>query len=190
MAYLHRADPAALPAAWRAFRCFERYGEDVQEYARATRFVPNSCEDEVVGLLQELLRKVHEYPTDGREAAFAAEQNALVLKNAEAYYRTMVREGSESWNLRDRHMTETLERLMQHHGPRAKAIVWEHNTHIGDARFTDMADEGGSQRWPARPRATRRRGSRARRLRLVPEEHRRRPAVGGTDGAHAGPTRP
>jgi len=142
MGYLQRVDPDALPAAWRAFRCFEPYGEDVQEYARATRFVPNSCEGEVVALLHELRQKVREYPEDGREAHFAAEQNALVLRNAEAYYRTMVRGGSESWNLRDRHMTETLERLMRHHGPKARAIVWEHNTHIGDARFTDMADEG------------------------------------------------
>ena len=65
-----------------------------------------------------------------------------MLKNAEAFYRTMIRGGPESWNLRDGHMTETLERLMRHHGPRAGAIVWEHNTHIGDARFTDMADLG------------------------------------------------
>jgi erythromycin esterase-like protein len=142
MAYLQRTDPAALPAAWRAFRCFEPYGEDVQAYARATRFVPNSCDDEVIDLLQALRRKAPEYTADGGEAHFAAEQNALVLKNAENYYRTMVGGGSESWNLRDRHMTETLERLMQHHGSRAKAIVWEHNTHIGDARFTDMADAG------------------------------------------------
>lgn len=142
MAYLQRHDPDALPTAWRAFRCFEPYGEDVQEYARATRFVPNSCEDEVVALLQELRRKTQAFPDDGREAHFAAEQNALVLRNAEAYYRMMVRGGSSTWNLRDRHMTETLERLMQHHGPQARGIVWEHNTHIGDARFTDMADEG------------------------------------------------
>src|SRR5262249_47357766 len=66
----------------------------------------------------------------------------LVVKNAEAYYRAMVRGGPESWNIRDRHMTETLERLMRYHGPDAKAIVWEHNTHIGDARYTDMADGG------------------------------------------------
>jgi erythromycin esterase-like protein len=138
--YLQRTDPAALPAAWRAFRCFEPYGEDVQEYARATRFVPNSCEDEVVDLLRALRQKAPEFTADGREAHFAAEQNALVLKNAENYYRMMVGGGSKSWNLRDRHMTETLERLMRRHGSRAKAIVWEHNTHIGDARYTDMAD--------------------------------------------------
>src|SRR5204862_1219142 len=63
-------------------------------------------------------------------------------KNAEHYYRTMVHGGPDSWNVRDCHMTETLDRLMRHHGPAAKAIVWEHNTHIGDARFTDMADDG------------------------------------------------
>jgi len=65
-----------------------------------------------------------------------------VVRGAERYYRAMVRGGSSSWNVRDRHMVETLERLMRHHGPEAKAIVWEHNTHIGDARYTDMADVG------------------------------------------------
>src|SRR5439155_3304931 len=66
----------------------------------------------------------------------------LVVKNAEAYYRAMVRGGPDSWNIRDNHMAETLERLMRHHGDGAKAIVWEHNTHIGDARYTDMCDDG------------------------------------------------
>jgi erythromycin esterase-like protein len=140
--YLHQHDPAALPAAWRAFRCFEPYAEDVQEYARATAFVPNSCEKEVVGLLRQLRDRPREHRRDGRDGFFQAEQNALVLKNAEAYYRTMIRGGSASWNIRDRHMAETLDRLMEHHGPGARAIVWEHNTHIGDARFTDMAEDG------------------------------------------------
>lgn len=142
MGYLRRSAPEALPVALRAFRCFEPYGEDVQEYARATRYVPEACEQEVVDLLAELRARVPVYANNGREAHFAAEQNALVLKNAEAYYRAMVRSGPESWNLRDRHMAETLNRLVRHHGPDAKAIVWEHNTHVGDARFTDMADEG------------------------------------------------
>src|SRR5207237_427961 len=142
LAYLERADPAALPLAWRALRCFEPYGGDVQEYALATSLVPGSCVDEVVALLHELRSKRLAQRPDGAEESFAAEQNALVLRNAEAYYRSMVRGGPEAWNIRDRHMTETLERLVRHHGPRAKAIVWEHNTHIGDARFTDMADQG------------------------------------------------
>jgi erythromycin esterase-like protein len=142
LGYLRKADPSLLPAARRALRCFQPYGEDVQQYARATALVPASCEEEVVALLKELRAKGPPCCADGREEFFTAEQNALVVKNAEAYYRAMVRGGPESWNLRDRHMTETLERLMRHHGPDAKAIVWEHNTHIGDARFTDMADDG------------------------------------------------
>jgi len=141
LGYLHRTDPASLPVAWKAFRCFEPHGEDAQAYARATRFVSNSCEDEVIDLLRQMLRKTRKYEADGREGHFQAEQNALVVKNAEAYYRAMVRGGPESWNIRDRHMNETLDRLMRHHGPEAKAIVWEHNTHIGDARYTDMADD-------------------------------------------------
>jgi erythromycin esterase-like protein len=95
-----------------------------------------------VDLLRALRRRAPEYRADGPEAHFVAEQNALVLKNAEAYYRAMVRGGPDSWNIRDRHMTETLERLLRHHGPGAKAIAWAHNTHIGDARYTDMAGAG------------------------------------------------
>ena len=141
MSYLQRMDPTLLPAARRAYRCFEPYAEDVQEYARATAFVPTSCEDEVVALLAAMRREAAEHQATDPEAYFQAEQNALVVKNAESYYRAMVRGGPDSWNVRDRHMAETLERLIRHHGPGAKAIVWEHNTHIGDARFTDMADD-------------------------------------------------
>ena len=141
VSYLQRVNPSALPAAYKAFRCFQPYGEDVQEYARATRFVPTSCAEEVVALLAQMRAKAKPYRADGREGYFQAEQNALVLKNAESYYRAMVRGGPDSWNIRDRHMTETLERLIVHHGPGAKGIVWEHNTHIGDARYTDMAED-------------------------------------------------
>jgi erythromycin esterase-like protein len=140
--HLKRVDPSALPAARAAYHCFEPYGEDVQDYARATLFVPESCQQEAVALLAELRRRMPAHHDGGREDDFQAEQNALVVKNAEEYYRAMVRGGPESWNIRDRHMTETLGRLMRLHGPRAKGIVWEHNTHIGDARHTDMADDG------------------------------------------------
>jgi erythromycin esterase-like protein len=142
LGYLRKVDPSALSTAQRAFRCFEPYGEDVQEYARATVLVPASCEDEVVALLREVRRNEARYVADSREDYFATEQCALVVRDAEAYYRAMVRGGPDSWNIRDRHMTATLDRLMHHHRPGAKAIVWEHNTHIGDARFTDMADDG------------------------------------------------
>lgn len=142
MEYLQRVAPEALQAARRALRCFEPYAEDAQQYARATLLVPEPCQGEAVNLLGAVRRAASEYRSDGRDAHFVAEQNALVVKNAETYYRTMVRSNTESWNVRDRHMAETLDRLLAHHGPSAKAIVWEHNTHVGDARFTDMADVG------------------------------------------------
>jgi erythromycin esterase-like protein len=140
--YLERMDPGLAAAARRAYNCFEPYAEDVQEYARATAIVPTSCEDQAVEVLRGLRVNAPQFREDGREGYFNAEQNALVAKNAELYYRTMMRGGPSSWNVRDRHMVETLDRLMQHHGPHAKAIVWEHNTHVGDARFTDMTRAG------------------------------------------------
>jgi erythromycin esterase len=140
--YLERVDPDAANAARRAYACFDPYGEDVQEYARATVMVPASCEDEVVTMLRALRAKAPDSPDDSLDGYFSAEQNALVAQNAERYYRTMVRGGATSWNVRDNHMVDTLERLMAHHGGASKAIVWEHNTHIGDARFTDMTRQG------------------------------------------------
>lgn len=142
IAYLEREDPGAVQAARRAYQCFEPYSGDIREYARAAALVPTSCEDEVVALLSELRSRTSRYEKDGREARFDAEQNALVARNAEAYYRTMVWGGGASWNVRDRHMVETFSRLTRHHGPESKGIVWEHNTHIGDARATDMARAG------------------------------------------------
>ena len=140
--YLERVDPELAHSARRAYACFDPYEQDEQEYARATMWVPDTCEDEAVAMLRELRGKAPEYQDNEREAFFNAEQNALIAKNAELYYRTMVRGGAASWNVRDTHMVDTLDRLMQFHGPDAKAIVWEHNTHIGDARATDMARSG------------------------------------------------
>ena len=140
--YLDRVDPEAARGARRAYRCFDPYHEDAHEYARATALVPTSCEDEAVATLRALRARAPQYREDSRTDYFNAEQNALVARNAELYYRTMIRGGSTSWNVRDTHMVETLERLMDFHGPGARAIVWEHNTHVGDARFTDMARAG------------------------------------------------
>jgi erythromycin esterase-like protein len=140
--YLSRVDPSAVLAAKRAYNCFEPYADDAQEYARATALVPITCEEEAVGVLATLRARARSYREDGAEDFFNAEQNALVARNAELYYRTMVRGGPTSWNVRDNHMVETLDRLITHHGPAAKAVVWEHNTHVGDARFTDMARQG------------------------------------------------
>lgn len=140
--YLDKVDPAAKKKAEKAFKCFEPYSEEEgQSYARATMLVPASCEQEVIELLSEISSKMTQYNTD-HEAVFSAGQNALVTVNAERYYRTMIKGTAESWNIRDHHMMDTLERLLKFHGRDAKAIVWEHNTHIGDARFTDMRQEG------------------------------------------------
>ena len=144
--------------------------------------VPTSCEDEVVALLQGLRREEPRYTADGREEFFAAEQNALVVKDAEAYYRAMVRGGPQSWNIRDRHMTETLERLVRHHGPGARAIVWEHNTHIGDARYSGMVT---SRRPPTRRSTTCSNGPR-RRLRRSTRAEGDRPTICTAGGDTAG----
>jgi erythromycin esterase len=140
--YLEDADPAAAARARRAYGCFDPYESDVQDYAMATMLVPTTCEDEAVRMLVELQHRAAELADGDPEAFFNAEQNALVARNAERYYRAMVRGGSASWNVRDTHMVETLERLLDYHGRGAKAIIWEHNTHVGDARATDMARVG------------------------------------------------
>jgi erythromycin esterase-like protein len=141
MDYLAQYAPEALEAAKQAYRCFEPYGEDVQTYAWSTVLVPQSCENEVIELLIALRRQTELYPGDP-EAAFNAEQIAWVVVEAERYYRAMVRTDAGSWNVRDYHMADQLDRLIAYHGPTAKAIVWAHNTHIGDARATDMARAG------------------------------------------------
>ena len=131
----------SLPAALRAWQCFIPFREDPQRYAWSNRLVPRSCEADVVALLAEVHRRtldrVHDDP-----AAFDAVQNAIVAANAERYYRTMVRGDRQSWNIRDHHMSDTIDRLAGHHGPGSKGLVWAHNTHVGDARATDMADDG------------------------------------------------
>jgi erythromycin esterase len=147
--HLEERHPDELDAALQACRCFEPYAEDPQAYARATRLVPTDCEIEVVGLLTDLL---HRHAEDGgsaddREARFVADQNARAVVGAEAYYRAMMSGGAESWNVRDTHMADTVDALMSHYGEArgdrpVKGVVWEHNTHVGDARFTDMRDAG------------------------------------------------
>ncbi|GAA2006741.1 erythromycin esterase family protein [Catenulispora subtropica] len=139
--YLSRHLPEALDSAREAFACFEPYGQDPQRYARATRLVPTSCEDEVVALLTDLRHYASALDGDP-EASLDARQNAEVMAGAERYYRAMVAADARSWNIRDRHMADTLDRLLAHHGPASKAIVWEHNTHVGDARATPMAGHG------------------------------------------------
>ena len=140
--YLEKNDPKALAIAKTAMKCFEPYGKDEgQSYARASSFIPELCEKEIIHMLTEILRNVPNYNHD-LENVLSIEQNAFVTRNAEKYYRAMIRRGSTSWNIRDQHMVSTIDRLMKFHGKNAKIIIWEHNTHIGDARATDMASEG------------------------------------------------
>ncbi len=140
--YLKKVDPSAVPAAEKAFHCFSPYErEEGTLYAYASLMVPEPCTNEVVSLLAEIQRKTPQYNSD-HENVFSAEQNALVSVNAEKYYRAMLAGGATTWNIRDNHMMQTLQRLLNFHGPESKAIVWAHNTHIGDARATDMRFEG------------------------------------------------
>ena len=139
--YLEKEDPEAAKIAREAVTCFEPYGEEGQFYARANMNLSASCEQEVIELLTEMQRKAIKYKGD-TEAAFSAKQNAMVVANAEKYYRAMISFGPESWNIRDRHMVATLNELMDFHGENSKVIVWEHNTHIGDARATSMRESG------------------------------------------------
>jgi erythromycin esterase-like protein/predicted phosphoribosyltransferase len=148
--YLEGVDPEAAKRARKRYSCFDHVGEDAQNYGLLTRLnLSKSCEEEVVDQLVEVHRRAADYKwRDGRhmeDEHFFAEQNARLVKNAEAYYRSMFLELVSSWNLRDRHMAETLDALVTHlsrGGTPAKVAVWEHNSHLGDARVTDMGGRG------------------------------------------------
>jgi erythromycin esterase-like protein len=147
LSYLEKVDPAGAKRARERYSCFEHFGEDSQRYGYSAAIgIAESCEDEVVSQLTELNRRAAELANlDGRIAAdefFFAEQNAMLVKNAEQYYRTMYRSDVSSWNLRDRHMVETLAALEKHLARQARIVVWEHNSHLGDARATEMAGRG------------------------------------------------
>jgi erythromycin esterase-like protein len=150
LGYLREVDPDAAARARERYRCFEGYGEDIQSYGyAATLGLTRSCEDEAVAQLAELRRRAGELAArDGRFAAdeqFFAEQNARLVANAESYYRAMFGARQHSWNLRDTHMMETLDALVAHVARTrgdARAVVWAHNSHVGDARATEMGRYG------------------------------------------------
>ncbi|GAA4369360.1 hypothetical protein GCM10023185_42940 [Hymenobacter saemangeumensis] len=134
-------DAPAQQAARRAQRCFQPYSPSAEGYAEAVARADASCRAETQRLWQAIQKSTGPGVAQN-EGQFVAQQHVLVALNGERYYRTAVQSYTESWNIRDRHMAETLSRLMTLHGPAAKAIVWEHNTHVGDARYTDMARSG------------------------------------------------
>jgi erythromycin esterase-like protein len=147
---LEKVDPQAAARARYRYSCFDAFGEDSQAYGYAAEFgVDRSCEDQAVQQLLELQRRAVELANEnGRvteEDLFYTEQNARLVKNAEEYYRTMFHGRIDAWNLRDSHMAETLDALVAHlsrEGGRARVVVWEHNSHIGDARATAMGEMG------------------------------------------------
>jgi erythromycin esterase-like protein len=146
--YLEKVDPDAAQRARQRYSCFDFFGEDPQTYGYATtRGQAESCEKEVITQLVDLRRKYGEIISrDGqlaRDEFFYAEQNARLVANAERYYRSMFYGRDASWNLRDQHMTETLEALADHFdGGTSKIVVWAHNSHLGDARATQMSQRG------------------------------------------------
>jgi erythromycin esterase-like protein len=145
--YLEKADPDAARRARYLYSCFDHFHEDSQAYGYAASYgLSKACEDEVVKLLADMRSRSVEYERKiGPDAIFDAEQNARLVKNAEEYYRTMFRGRVSSWNLRDEHMFETLQELTAHlagRGESAKIVVWAHNSHLGDARATEMGEAG------------------------------------------------
>ena len=148
--YLDTVDPDGARRARRRYGCFDQFGEELQEYGyAASAGLHPSCEREVMTQLLELHRQRAEYASrDGRVAPddyFFAEQNARLVRNAEQYYRAMFLGRNESWNLRDRHMVDTLEELQRFLGrvrPNPRIVVWAHNSHLGDARATEMGERG------------------------------------------------
>ena len=148
--YLEREDPAAAVRARERYECLQPFRGDSAAYGQSVLLgVSEPCRRLVIAQLIELRRSAGEYlMRDGllaEDEYFFAEQNAAVVADAEEYYRTMFGDRAGSWNLRDRHMADTLDELLAHldrHGGDARVVVWEHNSHVGDARSTEMAQRG------------------------------------------------
>ncbi len=141
--YLRETEPkgADLELAKKAFTCFEPYNRQEQQYAIASAFYSGDCVDHVAKLLASIRTNEKQYHSKN-EQDLNLRMNALAAFDAENYYRTMVRSDAESWNVRDRHMVKALNEIRNYYGKDSKVIVWEHNTHVGDASATDMKEEG------------------------------------------------
>lgn len=137
--YLDAVDPEAAAVARERYGCLTPWQKEPSAYGRAVLTARyRTCERDVVAQCRALLEKRLEYAQADGESFLDAAQNARLIASAERYYRIMYYGGAESWNLRDTHMFETLEHLLAARGPRARAVVWAHNSHIGDARHTEM----------------------------------------------------
>lgn len=143
LGYLQEADPAMAREAQQRYACLIPWHDDPALYGHFTEVGGMAtCEGAVLEQLQALLSQRLSLIANDGEALFNATRNARVVHAAEQYYRAMYRGNRESWNLRDRHMFETLEALRLRQTPYAKVVVWAHNSHIGDARATQMGDSG------------------------------------------------
>lgn len=140
--YLERTDPDAAQEARRRYGCLKPWENAPALYGRNVLHGQPSCEDAVVEQLRTLLEQRLAHLAVNGEAFFDATQNARVVQAAEQYYRAMYHGSVVSWNLRDQHMFDTLERLLEHRGPQARAVVWAHNSHIGNASATAMGWAG------------------------------------------------
>lgn len=139
--FLETTQSPSLKEAKKAFSCFEPFNRNHESYAVSAGYLSEDCTKEALELLASIRKNKWKFDDD-QEGKLNMEVNAIVTANAEKYYRTMVNSDSKSWNVRDRHMVEALNSVMRFYGDSAKVIIWEHNTHVGDARATDMKDEG------------------------------------------------
>ncbi|GAA0316457.1 hypothetical protein GCM10009087_28610 [Sphingomonas oligophenolica] len=141
--YLDSVDPAEAGVARRRYGCLTPWQDAPADYGRAVLYAGQpTCEDAVVAQLRELLHQRLAYMHGDGERWFDAVQNARIVRAAEEYYRAMYRGAAESWNLRDRHMFTTLQALLDERGPDSKAVVWAHNSHVGNAAATAMGWRG------------------------------------------------
>ena len=141
--YLDDVDPATARVARHRYACLTPWQSDPAIYGHAALTGHyKSCERDVVAILGDLLERERSYAEDDGERFLDAAQNARLVANAERYYRVMYYGSRASWNLRDTHMFETLKTLLAFHGSDSKAIVWAHNSHVGDASVTEMNARG------------------------------------------------
>lgn len=140
--FLDTADPEAAKAARERYGCLTPWQAEPAAYGRAAMLGRANCEQQAVEQLRELLEGRLRYNGRDVETFLDAVQNARIVRAAERYYRAMYRGGHDSWNLRDRHMFETLQHVLAARGPDAKAVVWAHNSHIGNAAATEMGWDG------------------------------------------------
>jgi erythromycin esterase len=140
---LGKVDPQMGELARYRYSCFDRFNKDEKKYLNYLVAFPQGCREGVINVLKDVLKlRLDNIEDSEDEVLFNIKQNAQIVLNAESYYRTMIFGDENSWNVRDRHMMDTLDTIFKSLKPDGKAIIWAHNTHIGDYKYTSMVDEG------------------------------------------------